>query len=184
MLDNYNISFSLDINTTNTSILRQTYVQDIGTTLWSFATVEYFDEAVFKVAASELTLSKSPSFKPQELSNTVWALATAGVVPQYPQAFDSTTIKNAHRVSRNEIISDPITACFAAATTELIRRPDEFKEQEIKDVLWSLSKVQPDSIVLIITTYNMLTHYTEFFRFLIILFIGRYATSCCIQKSR
>ncbi len=45
--------------------------KDIGTTLWSFATVEYYDEAVFKAAASELTLSKSRSFKPQELSNTV-----------------------------------------------------------------------------------------------------------------
>lgn len=103
--------------------------------------MEYFDEDVFKAAASELTLSKSPSFKPQELSNTVWALATAGAIPKYPQAFDSTTLKNSYRVSRGEIVSDPITACFAAATTELIRRPHEFKEQEIKDVLWSLSKV-------------------------------------------
>jgi len=45
--------------------------QDIGTTLWSFATYEYFDEAVYRAAASELTLRKSHSFKPQELSNTV-----------------------------------------------------------------------------------------------------------------
>lgn len=45
--------------------------QDIGTTLWSFATFEYFNEDVYKAAASELTLRKSRSFKPQELSNTV-----------------------------------------------------------------------------------------------------------------
>jgi hypothetical protein len=45
--------------------------QDIGTILWSFATFEYFDEEVYKAAASELTLRKSYSFKPQELSNTV-----------------------------------------------------------------------------------------------------------------
>jgi hypothetical protein len=63
-------------------------------------------------------------------------------VPQYPHAFDSTTVKSSQRVSLREISSDPITACFAAATTELIRRPHEFKEQEIKDVLWSLSKVK------------------------------------------
>lgn len=87
-------------------------------------------------------MTKSPSFKPQELSNTVWALATAGAVPKFLNAFDSTTIKNAHRVSRDEIIRDPITACIAAATTELMKRPHEFKEQEIKDVLWSLSKVR------------------------------------------
>ncbi len=115
--------------------------KDIGTTLWSFATLEYYNEDVFKQAASELTLTKSPSFKPQELSNTVWALATAGAVPKYIQAFDTTTVKSNHRVSRNQIMSDPITACFAAATTELMRRPQEFKEQEIKDVLWALSKV-------------------------------------------
>lgn len=45
--------------------------QDIGTTLWSFATFEYFNEDVYRAAASELTLRKSRSFKPQELSNTV-----------------------------------------------------------------------------------------------------------------
>ena len=104
--------------------------------------MEYYDEDVYKQAASELTLSKSPTFKPQELSNTVWALATAGAVPQFHQAFDTTTIKSNRRVSKKQIMSDPITACFAAATTELIRRPHEFKEQEIKDVLWALSKVR------------------------------------------
>ena len=35
------------------------------------ATVEYFNEDVYRAAASELTLRKSQSFKPQELSNTV-----------------------------------------------------------------------------------------------------------------
>eukprot|EP00557_Chaetoceros_sp_GSL56_P007928 CAMPEP_0176489526 /NCGR_PEP_ID=MMETSP0200_2-20121128/7338_1 /TAXON_ID=947934 /ORGANISM="Chaetoceros sp., Strain GSL56" /LENGTH=1134 /DNA_ID=CAMNT_0017886679 /DNA_START=321 /DNA_END=3722 /DNA_ORIENTATION=+ len=114
--------------------------QDIGTTLWSFATFEYFDEDVYRSAASELTLRKSRSFKPQELSNTVWALATAGVIPQYADAFDTTIIPKAKRPSLSEVTSDPITECFAAATTELMRRPHEFKAQEIKDVLWSLSK--------------------------------------------
>ena len=103
--------------------------------------MEYYNEDVYKQAASELTLSKSPSFKPQELSNTVWALATAGAIPKYIQAFDVTTVKSTHRVSKQQIMSDPITACFAAATTELMKRPHEFKEQEIKDVLWALSKV-------------------------------------------
>ena len=31
--------------------------------------------------------------------------------------------------------------CFAIAAQELIRRPHQFKSQEIKDVLWSFSKV-------------------------------------------
>lgn len=114
--------------------------QDIGTTLWSFATFGYFDDEVFKAAASELSLKRSHSFKPQELSNTVWALATAGAPVQYKTAFDTTIIPQSKRPSLSEIKSDPITLCFAAATTELMRRPENFKAQEIKDVLWSLSK--------------------------------------------
>ena len=34
-----------------------------------------------------------------------------------------------------------ITECFTAAALETIKRPDAFKEQELKDVLWSFSKV-------------------------------------------
>lgn len=146
--------------------------QDIGTTLWSFATYEYFDEDVYRAAASELTLRKSHSFKPQELSNTVriqpatpmraptpsayhsantfysltrkqvWALATAGAIPQYADAFDTTIIPKDKRPSLSEVTKDPITECFAAATKELMRRPAYFKAQEIKDVLWSLSRVR------------------------------------------
>jgi hypothetical protein len=114
--------------------------QDIGTTLWSFATVEYFDEKVYKTAASELSLRDCQSFKPQELSNTVWALATAGASPKHLQAFDTSLIPTSKRITLSEITDDPFTECFAAATTELIRRPHDFKEQEIKDILWSLSK--------------------------------------------
>lgn len=146
--------------------------QDIGTTLWSFATYEYFDADVYRAAASELTLRKSHSFKPQELSNTVriqpatlmraphtpsasipltyfilsrkqvWALATAGAIPQYADAFDTTIIPKDKRPSLSAVTKDPITECFAAATKELMRRPASFKAQEIKDVLWSLSRVR------------------------------------------
>jgi hypothetical protein len=38
-------------------------------------------------------------------------------------------------------MSDPVTACFALGASELIRRPSEFKPQEIKDVLWSFARV-------------------------------------------
>jgi len=36
---------------------------------------------------------------------------------------------------------DPATMAFAVAAQELMRRPHQFKAQEIKDVLWSFSKV-------------------------------------------
>jgi len=114
--------------------------QDIGTTLWSFASMEYFEEDVYRSACSRLSLRHCRSFKPQELSNTVWALATAGVFPKDLSVFDTTLVSSSKRMTISEITKDSVTECFAAATTELIRRPLEFKEQEIKDLLWSLSK--------------------------------------------
>lgn len=80
-------------------------------------------------------------FKSQELSNTLWALATAEVIPDYIDAFDTTLLKEEMRPSPSEIEGDPVTGCFAIAAQELMRRPFEFKSQEIKDILWSFSKV-------------------------------------------
>jgi len=40
------------------------------------------------------------------------------------------------------ITNDPITECFAAVASEAMRRSYEFKDQELKDVLWSFSKVR------------------------------------------
>jgi len=114
--------------------------QDIGTTLWSLASMEYFEEDVYRAASSRLSLRHCRSFKPQELSNTVWALATAGLYPKDLNVFDTTLVLSSKRMTLSEITNDSITECFAAATTELIRRPAEFKEQEMKDLLWSLSK--------------------------------------------
>jgi len=114
--------------------------QDTGTTMWSFATMEYFDEDVYRAACSRLSLQRCRHFKPQELSNTVWALSTAGFFPEHLNAFDTTLVHNSIRPSASQIKGKTVTECFAAVTTELIRRPEEFKLQEIKDTLWSLSK--------------------------------------------
>ena len=62
-----------------------------------------------------------------EMSNTVWALATAGALPKYVSAFDTTLVPAKNRISLTEIGDDPITECFAAAASELIRRPHDFK---------------------------------------------------------
>jgi hypothetical protein len=75
----------------------------------------------------------------QELSNSVWALATAGIIPTNLDYFDTTFNDN---INKNMFLNDdPVTLCFGAAADELIKRPSEFKEQEIKDILWSFSKV-------------------------------------------
>ncbi|KAL7552681.1 hypothetical protein ACHAWF_015917 [Thalassiosira exigua] len=78
---------------------------------------------------------------PQEMSNTVWSLATAGFGPRHPRAFDTTLVPASRRPSTKDVRSDPITECFAAVAGEAMRRPWEFKDQELKDVLWSFSKI-------------------------------------------
>jgi D-alanyl-D-alanine carboxypeptidase len=101
--------------------------------------LEYFDEDVYRAIVSRLTLDSAYTFRPQELSNLCWALATAGVEVKYPDAFDTTLVPKHLRPSAWK--DDPVTICFEAAASELMRRPHEFKTQEIKDILWSCSKV-------------------------------------------
>ena len=137
--------------------------QDIGTTLWAYATLGYFSAAdvdtmptvpkslqipniddIYRAGSSIVQIIGPTSFKPQELSNSLWALATAGMIPKYLDAFDTTMkpLKNGRAETNiSYILDDPITMCFGAAAMELSRRPFEFKEQEVKDTLWSFSKV-------------------------------------------
>eukprot|EP00986_Skeletonema_menzelii_P013287 scaffold7617_cov240-Skeletonema_menzelii.AAC.2 len=115
--------------------------QDIGTTLWSLATAECFDQDAFMAGASRLNLKHIRSFKPQEMSNTVWALATAGFAPKHIRAFDTTLVPASQRPTAKMVMNDPITECFAAVASEAMRRPQDFKDQELKDVLWAFSKI-------------------------------------------
>ena len=147
--------------------------QDIGTTLWAYSTlgfsystygegevarIEGGDasadaekyaiadlETIYKTAANLVCVLGAHTFKPQELSNSLWALATAGMIPKYLYAFDVTIapLKGINEAggTRRDTSDDPITMCFGAAANELITRPREFKEQEIKDILWAFSKV-------------------------------------------
>jgi hypothetical protein len=68
-------------------------------------------------------------------------LATAGIAPQYTRAFDTTLVPASQRPTKEMITDDPITICFAAVASEAMRRPHDFKDQELKDVLWSFSKI-------------------------------------------
>lgn len=114
--------------------------QDVGTTLWALSTVEYANDNIYRAICSRITMESAKNFKAQECSNAVWAVSTAGVVPKYPDAFDTTLIPPNERLSLSDISDDPITLCFAVAANELMRRPHEFKSQEIKDVMWSFSR--------------------------------------------
>jgi RAP domain len=112
--------------------------QDIGTTLWSFATLEFCDKTLYRDIAVRLTPEQAQESKPQELSNTIWAFATAEMEIDDKDIFDTSLVPASHRPSKP---NDPITVCFGVAACELMKRPYHFKPQEIKDVLWSFSKV-------------------------------------------
>jgi len=123
--------------------IRYFSAQDVGTTLWSFATMGYNDlPDVFTAAASRVTIKDAHLFKPQELSNSVWALATIGMGPTNKNLFDTTLFPDSKKVLMDLVMreKDVIAECFTAAAMEIMKRPQLFKEQELKDVLWSFSK--------------------------------------------
>lgn len=100
--------------------------------------MEFFNDDIYRGIAARLTPDRATGFKPQELSNSLWAMATAGInLGKDKDAFDTSLVPEAIRPR----VQDPVTRCFAIAADELMRRPHEFKSQEIKDVLWSFSKV-------------------------------------------
>ena len=118
---------------------------DLGTTLWAFATLEYFEEDIYREILSKVNVNAARDYQPRELSNLCWACATAGVEVKHPDAFDTTLVPNVLRPL--DWREDPVTVCFAVAANELMRRPHEFKSQEIKDVLWSFSKVREEVVL-------------------------------------
>jgi hypothetical protein len=112
--------------------------QDIGTTIWSFATLGFSDESIYRGVVSRFKPDMAQTCKPQELSNTLWAVATAEIdVGVERDAFDTTFLPGDMR----PVPRDPITYCFGLAAEEMMHRPHQFKTQEIKDVLWSFSKM-------------------------------------------
>jgi hypothetical protein len=121
---------------------RRVESQDLSTSLWSMATMEFFDDNLYRAVVSRYHSIGVRRFKPQELSNTLWALATAGVAPLRLSAFDVKLLPDYLRPTLDEIQDDPVTAFFMDTAKELMHRPEDFKTQEIKDVLWAFSKLQ------------------------------------------
>jgi hypothetical protein len=100
--------------------------QDVSTSLWSMATMEYFDEDLYRSVVARFPDIGADRFKPQEISNTLWALSTAGVAPKHITVFDE-LLSSKVRPSMEEAMRDPVTAIFGAGAAEFFRRPNEFK---------------------------------------------------------
>jgi len=52
---------------------RKVTSQDIGTTLWGFATLEFFDESIYREIAKKVNGRRASNTKPQELSNSKYS---------------------------------------------------------------------------------------------------------------
>ena len=103
--------------------------QDIGTTLWSFASLEFFDDRLYRAILSRFSLDMMKKCKVQEMSNSLWAIATAEIeLGMDKDAFDTTALPPEVRPSPK----DPIVAFFGNAANEMLERPQHFKPQEIK----------------------------------------------------
>jgi hypothetical protein len=108
---------------------RRVASQDISMTLWSFATLNYFDDQLYRRLLSRFTPEMVRVAKAQELSNSLWAVATAEIdVGIERDAFDTTFLLP----DDQPIPNDPIVSFFGDAAVELMERPNQFNPQEIK----------------------------------------------------
>ena len=101
--------------------------QDLSTTLWSMARMEFFDEDLYRSIVARFPDIGVGRFKPQEISNTLWALSTAGVFPKYVSVFDDMLLSSKVRPTMKEAMRDPVTAFFGAGAAEFSKRPYDFK---------------------------------------------------------
>jgi hypothetical protein len=113
--------------------------QAIANTLWALATLKLNDESLHRSIAARLTLDTAHQHEPQELSNFVWALATAEVTVEAIDSFNTSLISGLHYPGLHR--KDPVAMSFEFVAQQLMRRPQEFKSQDISNVLWSCSKV-------------------------------------------
>ena len=124
--------------------------QDISATVWSFATLKFGDLGMFESAAKMVTEKSVQNFKPQECSNILWSFATMNCLPISLKILDREENEIAAKIKISMDILDKrdnnnnnnnvFVNAYAAIANELIKRPYAFKDQELKDVLWSFSK--------------------------------------------
>lgn len=98
-------------------------------------------------------------------------MARAEVIPKYLDIYDSVLIpKEEQFAGPLDALDDPVTLCFGVAAQELMRRPFEFKDQEIKDILWSFSKVISRMSPLTLKVFGFFLRLSRFCTFLFFVF--------------
>lgn len=120
---------------------RKVEATDLTVTLWSMATEGYVNDDLYRAIATRLATINPNKFKPKELSNALWAFATAGVTPKDINFFDTKLLPTIAGLSKTGSSRDPIVSCFQLAAEEVRRRAHSFKPQELKDLLWAFVKL-------------------------------------------
>lgn len=106
----------------------------------------------------------------------MWSLATAGFSPQYKDVFDTTLVPDNLRPSMSDIKKDSITECYAAVAGELMRRTNEFKDQELKGEIYLKFNLVV-SYVPYLTHYPSTEHFNLIHRYTLGVFKGETMTS-------
>lgn len=121
--------------------------QAVSNSLWAFASLEvrYSGEALRRIASCRAF--KDPSgFKPQELSNTIWALATCGTacasgLPENAAArrreLEPQHLANVAWALATAVVPD--RGVLDAIVSEAQDKLDEFKPQEVANTSWALA---------------------------------------------
>jgi hypothetical protein len=115
--------------------------QHISMTMWGFAKLKFGNDNIYRGLARRLSTNNTSTFTAQTISNTMWALATAGISIQ--NASHSNTSIQLHstlkiRKQHQELIN-PVLQCCIISSKEFMKRPHEFNPQEISNLCWSFA---------------------------------------------
>jgi hypothetical protein len=122
---------------------RRVTLKDASATLWCFASISYFDDDLYRMICSRISFDDGTKHNQQcsDMPKLIRALAISDIKLQDKTLFDSTLFTKKSIHAKNHLPTDPILRLFDLAATELIRRPYDFSVREIKDILWSFSKL-------------------------------------------
>jgi hypothetical protein len=113
--------------------------QHISITLWGIAKLKFVDDSLYLSIASRLQSTNASTFQAQNISNIVWALATAGVNVNDKEIQRSAL--SPQLITKHSQIStkDQVLRCCIIAAQEFLNRPHEFNSQSIANMCWSFA---------------------------------------------
>eukprot|EP00927_Polykrikos_kofoidii_P073760 TRINITY_DN69784_c0_g1_i1.p1 TRINITY_DN69784_c0_g1~~TRINITY_DN69784_c0_g1_i1.p1 ORF type:complete len:403 (+),score=57.10 TRINITY_DN69784_c0_g1_i1:58-1209(+) len=128
--------------------------QDVANCLWAMATLQaYNDHVVTRIATSRAAM-RPEGFKPQELANSLWALAICDHGTSTQQAFQQSVIEalNVHRCAEFQAPHLSMVAwamatadasveisSWSAFASEICCKLHHFKAQEVSNTCWAFA---------------------------------------------